>query len=269
VNESAWYFCSTRVPWRSGLPVTESVASEVKVLVADDDPLICQMTSRILTNEGYLVLTAGDGQQALEASRAHSGPLHLVLSDVKMPRLTGPELCEQVQRERPETIFLLMSGDFAGVPMVGEFPFIAKPFTPAALRLKVRELLHGRMLTAGTPLRDAARLRDGIWTINAEGRTVFANKAMVQMLGTTVSAIIGQCSFDYVFPEDVEAAKRLFEIKRGGDTKSFQFRLRRADGSSVWVEISNTPMFSQSGEFQGIVGLFSEIEAASPARSVA
>jgi two-component system, cell cycle sensor histidine kinase and response regulator CckA len=156
------------------LSVPESLASEVIVLVADDDPLICRLTSRVLVDEGYLVLTAGDGQQALEASRAHSGPLHLVLSDVKMPRLTGPELCEQVQRERPETIFLLMSGNFAGVPMAGEFPFIAKPFMPAALRSKVRELLHGRMLTAGTQVQDKARLRDGIWTINAEGRTVFA-----------------------------------------------------------------------------------------------
>ena len=153
------------------MSVPESLASEVIVLVADDDPLICRMVSRVLTDEGYLVLTAGDGQQALEASRTHSGPLHLVLSDVKMPRLTGPELCEQVQRERPETIFLLMSGDFAGVPMAGEFPFIAKPFRPAALRSKTRELLHGRMLTAGTQMQDKARLRDGIWTINAEGRT--------------------------------------------------------------------------------------------------
>jgi PAS domain S-box-containing protein len=251
------------------LSVPESLASEVIVLVADDDPLICRLTSRVLVDEGYLVLTAGDGQQALEASRAHSGPLHLVLSDVKMPRLTGPELCEQVQRERLETIFLLMSGNFAGVPMAGEFPFMAKPFMPAALRSKVRELLHGRMLTAGTQVQDKARLRDGIWTINAEGRTVFANKPMVQMLGTTVSAIIGQSSFDFVFPEDAEAAKRLFEIKKGGDTQAFKFRLRRTDGSSVWAEISNTPMFSQSGEFQGIVGLFSEIEPASLSRSVA
>jgi PAS domain S-box-containing protein len=251
------------------LPVPESRASELTVLVADDDPLVYAMASRVLTSEGYLVLTAGDGQQALETSRAHPGPLHLVLSDVKMPRLTGPELCAQVQRERPETICLLMSGDFAGVPMAGEFPFLAKPFMPSALKLRVKELLHGQMLTARTQMQEQARLCDGIWTINAEGRTVFANKPMVQILGTTVSAMIGQSSFDFVFPEDLEAAKRLFEIKRGGDTQSFQFRLRRTDGSSVWVNISNTPMFSQSGEFQGIVGLFSEIEVASRAQSVA
>lgn len=53
---------------------------------------VCRLASRVLTDEGYLILVAGDGQQALEASRAHLGPLHLVLSDVKMPRLTGPEL---------------------------------------------------------------------------------------------------------------------------------------------------------------------------------
>src|SRR5438046_2044159 len=111
------------------MSVPQSLAcSEVIVLVADDDPLICRIAQRILTDEGYLVRTACDGLEALEASRAHPGPLHFVLSDVKMPGLTGPQLCEQVQRERPETICLLMSGDFTGVPMAGEFPFIAKPF---------------------------------------------------------------------------------------------------------------------------------------------
>lgn len=74
------------------MSVPEPLASEVTVLVADDDSLVCRLASRVLTDEGYLILVAGDGQQALEASRAHLGPLHLVLSDVKMPRLTGPEL---------------------------------------------------------------------------------------------------------------------------------------------------------------------------------
>jgi CheY-like chemotaxis protein len=74
------------------------------VLVADDDPLICRIAFKVLTDEGYFVRTARDGQQALEASRAYPWPLHFVLSDVKMPRLTGPELCQDIQRERPETI---------------------------------------------------------------------------------------------------------------------------------------------------------------------
>lgn len=83
---------------------------------------------------------------------------------------------------------------------------------------------------------------------------------MAEMLGTTVDAMLGQLSFAFVFPEDVEVAKRLFDFKKRGDTKPFQFRLRRMDGSPVWVSVSNTPMFSNS-EFQGILGLFSEIES--------
>ena len=114
----------------------------VSVLIADDDTQICNLAQAILARDGYFILIARDGQQALEASRDHPGPIHLLLSDVKMPRLSGPELCHQIKLERPETACLLMSGDISGVSMSKELPFISKPFTPDALRRKVRELLQ-------------------------------------------------------------------------------------------------------------------------------
>ena len=124
------------------------------------------------------------------------------------------------------------------------------------------------ILTASAQsLQEKAGLRDGIWTTNADGRTVYANQRMAQMLGTTVAAMLGQLSFGFVFPEDVQLAKRLFDTHKRGDSKHFQFRLRRTDGSSAWVSVSNTPMFSHS-EFQGILAFFSETESPSLVSSV-
>ena len=95
----------------------------------------------------------------------------------------------------------------------------------------------------------------GIWIIDKTAHTVFANQRMAEILGTTVSELMGQHSFDYVFPEDIEAASRLFESKQRRDANPFQFRLRRKDGSSIWVDVQGTPMHDANGMI-GIVGTF-------------
>ena len=61
---------------------------------------------------------------------------------------------------------------------------------------------------------------DGIWIIDADATTLYANAAMGDILGIAVSRLIGKPSFDYVFPEDVEGAQRLFEARRRHSTSS-------------------------------------------------
>lgn len=98
---------------------------------------------------------------------------------------------------------------------------------------------------------------DGIWIIGADAKTTYANDRMAEILGTTPSDMVGRESFTYVFPEDVAAAQRLFAAKTQGDAKPFHFKLRRQDGTSVWVDVQGTPLFNAAGEFRGIVGTFS------------
>jgi PAS domain S-box-containing protein len=100
-------------------------------------------------------------------------------------------------------------------------------------------------------------IRDGIWIIDAEAKTSYANERMAEILGTNPSEMVGRPSFAYVFPEDVDEAQRLFEAKVRGDTKPFHFKLRRKDGSAVWVDVQGTPLYNAAGVFIGIVGTFS------------
>ena len=99
--------------------------------------------------------------------------------------------------------------------------------------------------------------RDGIWIIDADGRTAYANDRMAEILRTSWLEMIGNPSFAFVYPEDVEAAQRLFDVKKGGDAKAFHFRLRCKDGTAVWVDVQGTPMHNAAGLFKGIVGTFS------------
>jgi CheY-like chemotaxis protein len=106
---------------------------------------------------GYAVLEARHGQEAIDLSQRHAGPIQLMVTDVVMPQMSGRELAQQLARTRPDMRVLFMSGytDTAivrhGVLEAGT-AFISKPFTPDALAAKVREVLD-----APKPARVPAR----------------------------------------------------------------------------------------------------------------
>ena len=100
------------------------------------------------------------------------------------------------------------------------------------------------------------KVQDGIWIIDAEGKTVFANNRMAEILGTSAASMIGEDSFLYVYPEDATAAQRLFDSKKRGDSALFHFKLRRKDGSAIRVDVLGTPLCNAAGVFNGIVGTF-------------
>lgn len=97
---------------------------------------------------------------------------------------------------------------------------------------------------------------DGLWIIDPRGATVYANEDMAEILGTTISDLLGKDSFLYVFPEDLDAARQLFAAKQSGSREPFQFRLRRVDGRPIWTDVQPTPMRNAAGQFIGIVGSF-------------
>jgi CheY-like chemotaxis protein len=119
------------------------------VLLVEDEPLLRNLVQAVLARAGHAVIAAVDGGEALELSRAYSGKIDLVVSDVTMPRMDGLQLTEHIRRERPETPVLLMSGFFQG-PVPSHTALIQKPFTPRKLASRVNELL-GIEPKAGLP----------------------------------------------------------------------------------------------------------------------
>ncbi|HEX6616743.1 MAG TPA: GAF domain-containing protein [Gemmatimonadales bacterium] len=130
-------------------PVPQSPRGEETILVVEDEPAVRRMTARSLAGQGYAILEAENGAQALEVLQRLPGPVDLVLTDVVMPVLNGRELGEQLAARRPGLRVLFMSGytddDIIrrGLMRPGS-PFIQKPFLPGALARKVREVLDAR-----------------------------------------------------------------------------------------------------------------------------
>jgi DNA-binding response OmpR family regulator len=115
-----------------------SRAHQTVILVVDDEPQVRDIVRILLEDEGYFILTAADGEEALLLSRSFPGTIHLVLTDVEMPRLDGLQLRERLREERPATRVLLMSGH---VHMAAEPAFLPKPFAAAVLKERVRQML--------------------------------------------------------------------------------------------------------------------------------
>ena len=115
-------------------------------LIVEDHDEVRQLTAAILEECGYQVLAAAAGAEALVAAADHPGPIHLLITDVLMPHMSGKELAERLRQAHPETKVLYMSGYAADVfSRVGaagpEIEYIQKPFTPEELAIKVRKVL--------------------------------------------------------------------------------------------------------------------------------
>lgn len=117
------------------------------VLVVEDEGTVRRLVRGVLQGYGYQVLEASQGEDALRLARRHSGAIHLCLTDVVMPHMNGCQLAERLTSARPETRVLYMSGyteqALAAVHNVQEpvGPYLEKPFHPALLARKVREVL--------------------------------------------------------------------------------------------------------------------------------
>ncbi|MDA8121487.1 MAG: ATP-binding protein, partial [Deltaproteobacteria bacterium] len=117
------------------------------VLVVEDTDMVKNLVREILVNSGYTVLEASDGNEALALCERRKEPIHLLVTDMMMPGMSGTELAKAVSSIRPGTKVLYMSGyteygsaDNPGLPG-GSF-FIQKPFSVAGLARKVREVLE-------------------------------------------------------------------------------------------------------------------------------
>jgi two-component system, cell cycle sensor histidine kinase and response regulator CckA len=119
------------------------------ILVVDDEPELCAVAQEMLEAGGYTVLAVTHPSEALRVAEQHSGPIHLLLSDVIMPEMHGPEVAARFRSLRPDSKILFMSAYTSekftdeGILPLGS-SLIAKPFTGHELRVKVREVLDRR-----------------------------------------------------------------------------------------------------------------------------
>jgi DNA-binding NtrC family response regulator len=116
------------------------------VLLVEDEVLVGRLARTALEQSGYEVLFASNGREALNVADAHLGTIDLLVSDVVMPEMHGPDLAQQLCQRRPGLKVLFISGyihDGGERLGMSASPFLAKPFTLNQLSDKVRAVLDG------------------------------------------------------------------------------------------------------------------------------
>ena len=126
------------------------------LLLVEDEPALRDSEREFLVRHGYVVLDAQDGEDALRVSREYSGPIHIMVSDVVMPKLGGPALAKQLTVERPQMGVLFVSGYAESTVLAHghvdlKNNFLQKPFSLRALGRKVRGVID-----ANAPVASAA-----------------------------------------------------------------------------------------------------------------
>jgi two-component system, cell cycle sensor histidine kinase and response regulator CckA len=137
---------------KAGPAVPKAAAEDSRgretVLLVEDESAIRQLLQKVLESKGYTVIACDRGEAALQVLESRPAPVHLLLTDVVMPGMTGPELAARIAAIRPATRVLLMSGYADRVAQEGvgfdkRWPLIEKPFKPDAVARTIREVLDG------------------------------------------------------------------------------------------------------------------------------
>ncbi len=145
------------LPHAGEMDVTESIPARPEelrrpesatVLLVDDEDAVRRLVARMIRSLGYEVIEARDQAEAIGISGEHEGSIDMLLTDVVMPEMSGPELAEQVRSIRPDIKVVFMSGYTGGalnyhVGNRGEIHFLQKPFSSESMASKIREVLEG------------------------------------------------------------------------------------------------------------------------------
>jgi PAS domain S-box-containing protein len=123
-----------------GVAAARGSSGSETILLTEDEDAVREIVAETLRDRGYTVLEARHGREALELAEARQGPIDLLLTDIVMPRMGGPELWARIRERFPETRVLFLSGHTGAAPAPGPV-LLRKPFSPEDLVVKVREIL--------------------------------------------------------------------------------------------------------------------------------
>jgi PAS domain S-box-containing protein len=135
------------VPHAVELPTTAWERGDETILLCEDEPSVRELIRSVLTEVGYSVIEADNGEQAVHLAKAHAGTFHLLITDVIMPGMKGDRVAETILKDQPGVRVLFMSGyasDVLTVDKIAErdLDFLQKPFRPQVLLQRVREILN-------------------------------------------------------------------------------------------------------------------------------
>lgn len=116
---------------------------KITVLFAEDEELLRNLFERVFENNGFHVLTACNGKEALQLAKEYNGHIDLLVSNVHMPEMSGPDLARELRKSRMDIKVMLMSGNPDGLLLLDKgWVFLSKPIRPSDVIKKIEGILE-------------------------------------------------------------------------------------------------------------------------------
>lgn len=257
---------------------------QVHILVIDDEQIMREGCSRILSKDGWGVITAENGKQGLEAIQTDPEKIDLILLDLMMPGMSGMEVLDQVRNIHPSLIVIVITG-YATVESAveamkkGAYDFIPKPFTPDQLRIIVRRALERKSLQKEAEflrrerersLRDIATekskiktiincMGDGVLVCDRDSCVVLSNPAASRMLKVSEKSLLGnllpQCN---LHPELSKIIQESLSTTDKSYTSVSQ-ELSVGESGEIFLRAHTAPVRNDLGETLGSVTVLQDI----------
>lgn len=256
----------------------------IHILVIDDEQIMRDGSSRILSKDGWGVITAENGQSGLEVIQRRSDEIDVILLDLMMPGMSGMEVLDRIRGIDPNLLVIVITG-YATVESAveamkkGAYDFIPKPFTPDQLRIVVRRALEKRTLQKEAEflrrereksLRDIATekskmktiincMGDGVIVCDRDGCIVLTNPAASRMLKIPETSLLGkflpQCNLD------LELSKTIDESLKTKDRSyvSVSQELSIGESGEIFLRAHTAPVRDDFGETMGSVTVLQDI----------
>jgi PAS domain S-box-containing protein len=250
----------------------------LKILYAEDDPAAARLFQKRFTRAGYRVDVCADGIEALE--KWDTGGYDLLALDHDMPRRTGLEVIRTLaaREAMPPIIVITGAGNetiAAEAMRLGVEDYVVKDTDVNYLKTVARSIeqaIEKRSLVEEKQKAEnelwlsrenyryiVEHANEGIWSIDSEGRTTFANTQMAEMLGTTVTDMTGRLFYDFMDDEWRVTAGNLMDRRREGAQERHDFKFRRSDGSPLWAIVSAVPRVERDGSVTGVFAFVADI----------
>jgi len=258
--------------------------NQASILVIDDEQIMRDGCSRILSRDGWSVICAENGKKGLEEIQAQPESIDVILLDLMMPGMSGMEALDHIRTIDPNLLVIVITG-YATVESAveamkkGAYDFIPKPFTPDQLRIVVRRALERRTLQKEAEflrkerersLRDIATekskiktiincMGDGVLVCDGDGCIVLTNPAASRMLMTSETSLLGnflpQCNLNSELSKTIEESLKTKDMSY----TSVSQELSLGESGEIFLRAHTAPVRNDIGETMGSVTVLQDI----------
>jgi two-component system phosphate regulon sensor histidine kinase PhoR len=250
------------------------------ILVVDDEEVLRLGCSRVLGSEGYRVITAGNGQEALDQLAAEA--VNVVLCDLKMPVMGALEVLEQTSGRYPDIPVIIMTGlgtvaDAVECMKKGAYDFVTKPFSIDHLSMVVKRALEKQLLGRQTRQLQEEQARnlynlaleqsrmhtivncmgDGVLVTNREGEVVLCNATLLQLLG--VEAPPPHPGPLRAYLEDRDFQEAIASLLAGGNQDEARFITQELCQNHMHLRALSAPFSGPDSQVLGTVTVFHDV----------